>query len=84
MIEVLATIGEVCCIGIGLVFIFSLFAFLFSNKGFPVKALIPVFGGVTGACIGAYLGLFISETMASLGAVVFGIAGLVISISAIN
>lgn len=84
MIEGLATIGEVCCLGIGLVFVFSLLAFLFSKKGFPIKALIPVLGSFTGICLGTYLGLFISDTLAIIGAVVLGIAGLVISLSTIN
>ncbi|MFN2234652.1 MAG: hypothetical protein ACK2U1_10505 [Anaerolineales bacterium] len=91
MIDILSEIGEILCLGFGLLFIFTLLHSLFStdsvgNKtqyrsGGNKKGLIPIIGIFFGICIGVYLGNIFSETWAIVGAICLGLAGLLISIS---
>jgi hypothetical protein len=90
MIDILSEIGEILCMGFGLLFVFTLLHSLFSTEsggkvssksGGNSKGLIPIIGGFFGICIGVYLGNIISDTWAIVGAVCFGLVGILISIS---
>jgi hypothetical protein len=90
MIEILSEIGEILCLGFGLLLIFTLLHSLFSTEsvgkaqyrsGGNMKGLIPIIGIFFGICIGIYLGNIFSETWAIVGAVCLGMVGLFISIS---
>ena len=90
MIDILSEIGEILCLGFGLLFIFTLLHSLFSTdsvgkaqyrSGGNMKGLIPIIGIFFGICIGVYLGNIFSETWAIVGAICLGLAGLLISIS---
>jgi len=93
MIDILSEIGEVLCLGVGLLIVFSLLNFLFSNdtgkktsnkSELDLKPLIPVFTGFTGICIGVFLGNYFSDTWALIGAAIMGINGIIIGISMMN
>ena len=90
MIDILSEIGEILCLGFGLLFIFTLLHSLFSTEsvgkaqyrsGGNMKGFIPIIGIFFGICIGVYLGNIFSETWAVVGAVCLGLLGLFISIS---
>ena len=90
MIDILSEIGEILCLGFGLLFIFTLLHSLFSTdsigktqyrSGGNLKGLIPIIGVFFGICIGVYLGNIFSETWAVVGAICLGLAGILISIS---
>ena len=90
MIDILSEIGEILCMGFGLLFVFTLLHSLFSTEsggnmssksGGNTKGLIPIVGGFFGICIGVYLGNIISDTWAIIGAISMGLVGLLISIS---
>jgi hypothetical protein len=90
MIDILSEIGEILCLGFGLLFIFTLLHSIFSTdsvgkaqyrSGGNMKGLIPIIGGFFGICIGVYLGNIFSETWAVVGAICLGLAGILISIS---
>ena len=90
MIDILSEVGEILCLGFGLLFIFTLLHSLFSTdsvgkaqykSGGNMKGLIPIIGIFFGICIGVYLGNIFSETWAIVGAICLGLVGLLISIS---
>ena len=90
MIDILSEIGEILCLGFGLLFIFTLLHSIFSTdsvgkaqyrSGGNMKGLMPIIGGFFGICIGVYLGNIFSETWAVVGAICLGLAGILISIS---